>query len=157
MRHLAQLNIGRLLHPQDDPRIAEFMDNLDRVNAAAEAMPGFVWRLKDDTGNATKIDTGLLFGEPGILVNMSVWETAEALERFVWQTVHKRFYAKKGAWFEALDRPHFVMWWVAECHRPTIEEAADRLERLRRNGPSDEAFGWGHLPHVKLWETARCA
>ena len=33
----------------DDPRMADFYNNLARVNALAERMPGFVWRLKDET------------------------------------------------------------------------------------------------------------
>ena len=86
--HLAQLNIGRLVAPTDDPRVAAFMANLDRVNALAERSPGFVWRFQDDSGNATAVRP---FADPDLLVNMSVWESAEALERFVWNTVHKHF------------------------------------------------------------------
>ena len=154
--HLAQLNIGQLRYSAGDPRVAEFMDNLDRVNAIAEAMPGFVWRLKDDTNNATSIDASDDFG-PGIIVNMSVWESAEALERFVWQTVHKRFYNKKTDWFEAMGEAHFVMWWVEEGHRPGLAEAAQKLETLREHGSTDAAFGWDHLPNVKLWRSQQCA
>src|SRR5262245_43383250 len=87
MLHPAQLNIGRIRHPLDDPRMADFVNNLDRVNAIAEHTPGFVWRLQDDSGNATAIHA---FDDPRMLLNMSVWESVEALERFVWQTVHKR-------------------------------------------------------------------
>src|SRR5262249_46648651 len=87
-KHLAQLNIGRLRYPTDDPRMAGFMNNLDFVNAIAERTPGFVWRLKDESNNATAIRP---FADPDMAVNLSVWESIEALERFVWQTVHKRF------------------------------------------------------------------
>ncbi len=155
--HLAQLNIGRLRYPHDDPRVAEFMDNLERVNAIAETIPGFVWRLKDESGNATSIESGTLFGDPDTIVNMSVWESAEALERFVWQTVHKRFYNRRQAWFDALGEPHFAMWWVPENSKPTLTEAAKRLKLLRENGSTDDAFGWDHLPNVTLWRTQRCA
>lgn len=140
--HLAQLNIGRLFHPPGDPRVAAFMDSLDRVNRLAERMPGFVWRLQDEAGNATGIDTGTLFGAEGIIVNMSVWETPEALAHFVWRTVHRRFQEDRGLWFEPHGAPHFVMWWIPRGHRPGLPEAADRLARLRRDGPTDEAFGW---------------
>src|SRR2546425_13362256 len=107
MLHLAQLNIGRIRYPLDDPRMADFVNNLDRVNAIAEHTPGFVWRLQDDSGNATAIHA---FDDPRMLLNMSVWESVEALERFVWQTVHKRIYGRRTEWFEPLDRPHFVLW-----------------------------------------------
>ncbi|MCW5696660.1 MAG: DUF3291 domain-containing protein [Bauldia sp.] len=152
--HLAQLNVGRLRYPSDDPRVADFMNNLERVNAIAERSPGFVWRLKDDTGNATSIRP---FADPTVLINLGVWENAESLERFVWQTVHKRFYNRKGEWFQSHSEPYFVMWPVAVGHIPSLEEAGERLEHLRAHGSTDYAFGWEHLPHINLWRTERCA
>jgi len=153
IRHLAQLNIGRFRYPTDDPRMADFMNNLDRVNALAERSAGFVWRLKDESGNATNFRP---FPDPQMAVNLSVWESAEALERFVWQTVHKRFYGRKPEWFDALETPHFVMWWVSAGHRPSLEEAKERLEYLSAHGPSEFAFGWESVPATQLWKTARC-
>jgi hypothetical protein len=153
--HLAELNIARLKHPFEDPRSAEFADNLDRVNTVAERSDGFVWRLKDDdSGNATDIRA---FDDPMVIVNMSVWRDAEHLERFVWNTIHKQFYRKRAEWFALMENQHFVMWWVDEGHRPTLEEAKARLDHFDRHGDSDFAFGWSHLPHVKLWQQARCA
>ena len=151
--HLAQLNIGRLVAPTDDPRVAGFMDNLDRVNALAERSRGFVWRLKDKSGNATAIRP---FGDPTMLVNMSVWESAEALERFVWQTAHAKFYNAKAQWFEKLVSPHFVMWHVPIDRKPSLVEAKERLDHLTQHGDSDHAFGWSHLPHIKLWMSRKC-
>lgn len=152
--HLAQLNVGRILDSMDSPRMAEFKANLDRVNAIAERSPGFVWRLKDDSGNATAILTS---PDPFALVNMSVWESPEQLEHFVWNTLHKRFYQKKAAWFEPPKEPHFVMWWVPIGHVPSTAEALDRLAHLGQNGPTAHAFGWESLPNVKLWMSQRCA
>jgi hypothetical protein len=152
--HLAQLNIGRIRYPLDDPYMADFVNNLDRVNAIAEHTPGFIWRLQDDSGNATAIHA---FDDPRMLLNMSVWESVEALERFVWQTVHKRIYGRRPEWFEPLDRPHFVMWWVPAGHRPDLAEAKGRLEYLWAHGPSDYAFGWESIASAQLWKTARCA
>jgi Domain of unknown function (DUF3291) len=149
MGHIAQLNIGRFRYPTDDPRMAAFMTNLDRINALAERSEGFVWRLKDDSNNATAIRPA---SDPSIAVNLSVWENAEALERFVWATVHKQFYNRKGDWFEKPGTPHFVMW----PHIPNLEEATGRLDHLTRNGDSDFAFGWIHLAHIKLWMSRKC-
>ena len=153
-RQLAQLNIGRLRYPLDDPRMADFVDNLDRVNGIADRSEGFVWRLKDDSGNATSIRA---FDDAQIIVNVSVWESVEALERYVWQTVHKRFYGRRHEWFEQFEGPYFVMWWVPNGHRPTVAEALARLDHLKVKGPSDHAFGWESLPAAQLWRTARCA
>ena len=120
--HLAELNVGRLVGSVDDPRLKDFMDNLERINALAERSPGFVWRLKgeSDATGATDIQ---LPGDPQTAVNLSVWENAEALETFVWNTVHERFYNRKAEWFEPMDRPHFVMWWIPAGRLPTLEEA----------------------------------
>jgi hypothetical protein len=152
--HLAQLNIARLRYDFDDPRVAEFMDNLERVNGIAERSEGFVWRLQDEAGDATAIQA---FDDPQVIVNMSVWRSAEELEHFVWNTVHKQFYRKRAEWFSAMKSQHFVMWWVDEDHVPTVEEARNKLDTLERHGDSDLAFGWSHLPHIKLWQQARCA
>jgi hypothetical protein len=151
--HIAQLNVGRFRYPTDDPRMAEFMGNLDRINALAERSEGFVWRLKDNTNNATAIRPA---SAPTMAVNLSVWRNVEALERFVWATVHKQFYARKTEWFEWSSKPHFVMWPVGEGHIPTLDEAMARLEHLTAHGDSDFAFGWSHLPHIKLWMSRKC-
>ncbi|RLP24242.1 DUF3291 domain-containing protein [Mesorhizobium sp. YM1C-6-2] len=152
--NLAQLNVARLKYPFEDPRIADFADNLDRINGLAERSDGFVWRLQDDDGNAVEIRAD---ADPMIIVNMSVWRDAESLERFVWNTVHKQIYRRRGEWFGAMKDQHLVMWWVDEGYQPTVDEGMGRLEHLRARGDSDFAFGWSHLPHVKLWQQARCA
>jgi hypothetical protein len=153
--HVAQLNIGRFRHETDDPRMADFMQNLERVNALAERSSGFVWRYTDATGNAT--DTRPFDGDPRMAVNLSVWESVEALEKFVWQTVHTRFYARKHEWFEKLDGAYFVLWHVPAGHRPSVLEAIDRLEHLKAHGPSEHAFGWEQAASARLWKSARCA
>ena len=153
-RHLAQLNIGKFRAGREDPAMAGFFDNLDRVNAAAERMPGFVWRLKDESGNATNIPW---VGDPAMAVNLSVWEGVEALEKFVWQTVHTRIYARKGEFFEKMQTPHFVMWWIEAGHIPTLEEAKERLDHLTAHGPSEFAFGWETAPAARLWQEKSCA
>jgi hypothetical protein len=151
--HIAQLNIGRFRYPTDDPRMREFMDNLDRVNAIAERSEGFVWRLKDESNNATAIRPA---NDPTMAVNLSVWESIEALEQFVWATVHKQFYKRKSEWFQLPEAAHFVMWPIEAERLPDLDEAMARLEYLRSHGDSDVAFGWGHLAHIRLWMGQKC-
>jgi hypothetical protein len=151
--HLAQLNIGRIRYEIEDPRMADFSDNLAMVNGLAERTPGFVWRYIDDSGNSTSTRP---YSDPRIAINLSVWESVEALERFVYQTIHKRFYGRRAEWFEHFAGPYFVMWWVPASHRPDVEEAVARLEHLRQHGPSEHAFGW-EAGSAQLWKTARCA
>jgi hypothetical protein len=153
-RYLAELNIGRVRYELTDPRMAGFVDNLDLVNGLAERSDGFVWRLKDDSGNATSLRA---FDDARVILNISVWENVEALERFVWRTVHKRFYGRRHEWFDKFDGPYFVMWWVEPTHRPSIAEALERLDHLKRNGTSDHAFGWDGVASAVHWKTARCA
>jgi len=149
--HLAQLNIGRIRYEIDDSRMAGFTDNLDRINGVAERSAGFVWRYVDESGNATET---LPFGSQ-IIVNFSVWESLNALEHFVWQTVHKHFYGRRADWFEHFDGPAVALWWVPIGHRPDVAEAVARMEHLRQHGPTDFAFDW-KMASAQLWKTARC-
>ncbi len=137
MYHLAQLNIARLLKPIDHPQIKEFVDNLDRINELAEQSDGFVWRLKDETGNATAIS---VFNDPLIIVNMSVWESIPHLKSFVYDSNHKEIMRKRRNWFEKPTEPHMVLWWVVAGHTPSPEEAKQMLLHLTRHGPTTRAF-----------------
>lgn len=155
--HLAELNVGRLLAPTDDPRVADFMNNLDRINGLGKRMPGFVWMMEGSgepgTGNTeAKID-----GDPQFVSNLTVWEDIASLEKFVWGTVHKQFYERRKEWFEVMGKMHFVMWWVRAGHRPTLDEALERLDHLNAQGDSDEAFGWDYLKDAHMWKTHGCA
>jgi hypothetical protein len=150
-RHLAQFNIARIKYPLDDPRMAEFVENVVRVNALAEKIEGFVWRLQDDSGHAMNMT---IYDDPTLLPNLTVWENARALGRFVWQTLHGRFYRRREDWFVPLDTP-LVMWWVPSGHRPSMQEGVERLDHLKAHGPGDTAFGWAQLPDAHLWKTQR--
>jgi Domain of unknown function (DUF3291) len=134
--HLAQLNIATLLAPLDDPRLAEFVANLDRINELAEAAPGFVWRLKGEGNDATSLRP---FGE-NVIVNMSVWKDADRLFDFVYRTAHAPVMAKRRQWFAKPEGPFVALWWISAGHRPTIEEARQRPALLARKGPSPGAF-----------------
>ncbi len=157
IRHLAQLNVGRLVAPTDDPRVAGFMAALDRVNGLGKRMPGFVWMLEGSGEPGTGNTAAKIGGDPRFVSNLTVWEDAASLEAFVWQTVHRQFYARRAEWFEVLGATHFVMWWVPAGHRPTLEEALARLDHLRAQGDGEHAFGWAHLADARLSENRRCA
>ena len=150
-RHLAQFNIARIKYPLDDPRMREFVDNVARVNALADGIDGFVWRLADDSGNAMGIK---VYEDPRILPNLTVWENVEALERFVWKTVHSRFYGRRAEWFEHIETP-LVLWHIPAGHRPAMAEGVERLEHLKARGPSEHAFGWSDIPEAQHWKAAR--
>ena len=135
---LAQINIGRIRGASmDDPVMAEFRAALDEINALAEASPGFVWRLKGDSGNATEIAA---FPDPRVLVNMSVWTDRESLHAYVYRSMHGRFFARRQAWFQKFESKHAALWWVPAGHRPTTDEAKLRLASLDRLGPTPFAF-----------------
>ena len=133
---LAQLNIATTKAPLDSPLMAEFVANLDRINALAEASPGFVWRLKGEGNDATSLRP---LGDD-VIVNMSVWQNAQALHNYVYRTAHLEVMKKRKAWFEAMREAYVVLWWVPAGHRPDVGEALSRLETLRRLGPTNMAF-----------------
>ncbi|MBQ1047608.1 DUF3291 domain-containing protein [Micromonospora sp. C51] len=133
--HVAQLNIARLRAPLDSPELADFVALLPEVNDLAERSPGYVWRLQDESGDATALRPF----EPDIIVNLTVWQSIESLRGFVYRTAHLEPMRRRREWFTPLDRPHLVLWWIPAGVLPTLTEAAERLELLRR-GPSPEAF-----------------
>ena len=139
--HLAQLNVGRLRAPMDDPIIDDFRMNLERVNALAEVSPGYVWRLQDDSGNATSIKP---FDDDLEIVNLTVWASIETLADFTYRSGHVEFLRRRREFFEAPTQPILCLWWIPEGTIPTVEEAIVRLEHLRVHGPTPTAFTFRH-------------
>ena len=135
--HLAQANIARMRAPLDSPIMEGFRSQLDRINAIADSSPGFVWRLQTDEGNATAIRA---YEDDRILFNMSVWESLEALRDYVYRSDHAGPLRSRREWFELLDGPILVLWWIPAGAIPTVPEARERLDHLRRHGPTAEAF-----------------
>lgn len=132
--HLAQLNIAKMRESFDSPAMADFVANLDRINALAESAPGFVWRLVGDPPENP-------FG-PGTLVNLSVWRDVATLSEFVHGSGHVEIMRRRREWFARLTEASMVLWWVPAGHEPSVQEAAQRLDLLRRAGPTAEAFGF---------------
>jgi len=136
--HIAQVNIGRIRAPLDDPIMAGFVNRLDALNALADASPGFVWRLQTTEGNATYFRP--YQDDEWILMNMSVWETIEALKRYVYGTAHAEMLKHRHEWFEKFAGAYAALWWVPAGHIPGIDEATKRLAHLEAHGPTQFAF-----------------
>ena len=136
--HLAQVNIGRFVAPIDDPVMEGFRSQLDPVNALADGTPGFVWRLQTEEGNATAIRP--VDYDDRMAINMSVWESLEALQKYVYQTAHVVPLRDRKRWFEPIEGPILALWWVPAGHLPTVAEAMERLAHLKRYGPTAHAF-----------------
>ncbi len=119
--------------------MADFVAALDRVNALAEASPGFVWRLQSDSGNATDIH---VFDDPLMIINLTVWSSIETLFNFTYRTNHNAIMAQRRQWFDKLDRPHLALWWLPAGTLPTAADARRRLDLLAQNGPTPEAFNF---------------
>jgi hypothetical protein len=135
--HLAQINVARMQAPLEDPVMEGFRSQLDAINAIADAAPGFVWRLQTEGGDATALR---VFDDPLVLVNMSVWESLEALHGYVYQSPHVGPLRDRREWFLPYDGPMLALWWVPAGHTPTVAEGKAKLDDLRRLGPSPNAF-----------------
>lgn len=133
---LAQLNIAIPIAPIESPELADFVANLDRVNAIAEQSPGFKWRLQTEEGDATALRP---FGDD-IIVNMSVWQDLRSLNDFVFSAAHVAIMKRRREWFERMAEAYVVFWWVPRGHRPTTDEAKERLDLLRTQGSTEKAF-----------------
>jgi len=139
---LAQVNIGRLRAPVDDPLLADFKNALDRINTLADGTPGFVWRLQTEEGNATALRP--VEDDELVAINMSVWESIEALGEYVYRSDHTAFLRRRREWFQRYGSAYLAMWWVPAGHIPTIDEALERLAQLEAFGPSPFAFTFRH-------------
>jgi len=135
--HIAQVNIGRVKASPDDPLMAGFMNRLDEINALADRSPGFVWRLQTNEGNATYFRP---YEDDRILVNLSVWESIEALRHYVYGSAHMELLRRRHEWFERFAGSYLALWWVPAGHHPGIDEARKRLAYLETHGPSQFAF-----------------
>ena len=137
--HLAQLNLARIRYEIDDPRMAGFVDNLDRINRLGEESQGFVWRYQDESGAA--IDTRPFEGEDDLLINLTVWESVDDLRAYVLDSDHVTFLRRRLEWFERVEElPGVTLWWIPAGTLPSIDEAIERCHRLRDHGPSERAF-----------------
>src|SRR6266850_869737 len=118
---LAQINISRLLAPLDDPKIAEFVAQLDPVNALADKAPGFVWRLQSESGNATDI---------------------------AYKSNHMQVFRDRAKWFEKAVKPGYCLWWIPAGHIPTVGEGRERLEHYQVHGATSHSFWFSQqFPH----------
>jgi hypothetical protein len=135
--HLAQCNIGRLRAPLDSPPLADFVAALEPINRLADHAPGFVWRLQTEDGDATAIR---VFDDEMLIMNMSVWDSIDALAEFVYRTPHRDIMRQRRQFFEKMTDAFLVLWWIPAGTIPTETDAIARLETLRRNGSSAEAF-----------------
>jgi hypothetical protein len=135
--HLAQVNVARLAAPLDSPQLADFVANLEPINAIADASPGFVWRLQTETGDATALR---IFDDDWIIVNMSVWESLEALRNYVYRSPHADVLRRRLEWFERMVEAHVALWWIEGGSTPTLSDAQERLSTLRAEGSTPYAF-----------------
>lgn len=136
--HLAQVNIGRIRAPLAEPIMDGFRNQLDIINALADATPGFVWRLQTEEGNAMAIRP--FAGDERMAINLSVWQSLEALQQFVYRSAHAASLRDRKEWFEPMDGPILALWWIPAGHIPTVAEAIERLRLLAERGPSPDAF-----------------
>jgi hypothetical protein len=136
--HLAQLNIAKIIGENiNDPVMEKFVAQLDEVNALAEGSPGFVWRLKDESNNATHLRP---YQDDRIIVNLSVWETLGDLIEFVYRGRHAEVLRNRRDWFVNFGKPFVALWYVPSDKIPTVEEAMERLQSLQTQGPTPFAF-----------------
>jgi Domain of unknown function (DUF3291) len=135
--HLAQINIARAKAEMDSDVMRDFVARLDEINGLAEQAPGFVWRLKDEANDATSMR---VFDDPLMLVNMSVWQDIDALKAFVYRSMHVELIRDRDAWFNKMTAAHQALWWIPAGHVPDTQEAKARLDLLRTQGPTADAF-----------------
>ena len=137
--HIAQINIARMLAPIDSHTMSDFVAQLPPINALAEESPGFVWRLQSEDGDATSIK---VYDDDMVIINLTVWESVEALRQYVYKSAHSGVMRDRRRWFEKFDGPYYTLWWIPAGHLPDPQEGKERLEHLREHGDSPYAFSF---------------
>ena len=149
--YLAELNVSTAIADLDSAEMEVFVKALGKVNALADAADGFVWRLQDG-GDAMPDER--FSDNPRTITTLSVWQTPDAFENYIWNTAHRGFMPRGLRWFLPATAPSFVMWWVPAGHIPRMAEARARLAQLTEQGPSSDAFDWSVLPGTRPWQAA---
>ncbi len=140
--HIAQINIARMLAPITDPVMQDFVAQLLPINALADESPGFVWRLQSESGDATSIK---VYEDDMIIINLTVWESIDALREFAYKSAHSGVLRDRKRWFEKFDGPYYALWWIPAGHLPSTEEGKERLDYLRQHGDSTYAFSFKNV------------
>lgn len=135
--HLAEINIATMLAPMDSEIMAGFVARLDEINALADAAPGFVWRLQSEDGDAMSIR---VYDNEFIIVNMSVWESIDALYEYAYKSDHVEVFRQRRDWFEKMSTPILAMWWIPTGTFPTPEDGKAKLEYMEKHGVTPLAF-----------------
>lgn len=131
-----------MLGPIDSPTMKEFVAQLDTINALAEQSPGFVWRLIGEGNSATDLRP---FDDDMLIVNMSVWESFDALKAFTFKTAHAEVMKRRREWFEKFPTSYMALWWIPVGHEPTVAEAKERLLAIDQQGDTAYAFTFRNL------------
>lgn len=145
---LAQFNIAKIKYELSDPRMKTFVDNIDIVHKIAAKIGGLVVRLSDMSGTALNMR---VYNDPTIIPNLTVWKDFASLEKFVYKTIHKRFYDNRDEWFEKDlpgGLPKNVMWWVDEMYSPKMSDGETRLNHLKEHGATEYAFDWTYIRDI---------
>ena len=136
--YLAQVNIAKCLAPFSDPIMQGFINNVDKMNAIADSSEGFIWRLKDEDKDAAV----LVFKDDTLIINISVWESREALFNYTYNSDHIEVFKRKKEWFSKIKMMHLAFWYVPEDYIPTFQDAKDRLDYLNAHGETPYAFSF---------------
>ena len=146
--HIAQLNIARMVAPIDSDTMSGFVARLDEINALADRYQGFVWRLQTEDGDATALRP---YEDDRIIVNMSVWESIDALFDFTYKSTHLELLKSRWDWFEHMQDFHLCMWWIPAGTIPTTDDAKQRLDYMNEHGISPVAFTFKQRYTVEDW------
>ncbi|GAA4973529.1 DUF3291 domain-containing protein [Algibacter aquimarinus] len=136
--NLAQVNIAKRLAPMDDPIMQDFVNNVEKINAIADASDGFIWRMQDEDK-----DLGVaVFKDDSILINISVWKDLESLFNYTYNSGHIEVFKRKKEWFSKIKMMHMAFWYVPEGYEPTFQDAKNRLDYLNNHGDTPYAFSF---------------
>lgn len=134
---LAQANVALFRWSLDDPKMHEFVSQIDTMNVLAESSPGFIWRETDTVDSQNWPSP---YATPLLFFNLSVWKDVESLWRYVYKTEHIEVLKRRAEWTEEIGTSPLIMWWIQEDQRPTPMDAVERFQALNNGATCEGVF-----------------
>lgn len=142
---VAVMTIGTLKEAADQQSALDFFERVPDVYAAAERSAGFQSRANRSWGPIVVPSCWKEHKHVGpIIATLSIWDDLESVTAYSYHGKHGAAFAKRKEWFETVDLPGYVVWWIEDEHKVEWPEAAERFESIFTNGSTAFAFNFMH-------------
>lgn len=131
------------------PNAQYFLSRLPKLFEVARADDGLLWHNHGArTAQGTVVHMAEILAhrsdatEDNLhILTMAGWQGVEAMHRFAYRDpLHVEGMKRLRDWVDRSEGATMVLFWAPRGARVTLDAAWDRLQMLRRDGPTPEAF-----------------